>query len=85
MSRSLWKPLLIEKKNIRLEKNSILKVYKRSQKISSNFLNKTVQIFNGIRFFEINIIDKMLGHTFGEFAPTRKFPKHKKKNNLKKK
>ena len=81
MSRSLWKPLYNNKKNILLEKNFIYKIYDRSQKINFEFINKTVKIYNGIRFFEILITEKMIGHTFGEFAPTRKLPLHKKKNN----
>jgi small subunit ribosomal protein S19 len=79
MSRSLWKPLYNNKKNILLEKNFIYKIYDRSQKINFEFINKTVKIYNGIRFFEILITEKMIGHTFGEFAPTRKLPLHKKK------
>lgn len=79
MSRSLWKPLYNNKKNILLEKNFIYKIYDRSQKINFEFINKTVKIYNGIRFFEILITEKMIGHTFGEFAPTRKLPQHKKK------
>jgi small subunit ribosomal protein S19 len=62
-----------------LEKNFIYKIYDRSQKINLEFINKTVKIYNGIRFFEILITEKMMGHTFGEFAPTRKLPLHKKK------
>lgn len=81
MSRSLWKPLYNNKKNILLEKNFIYKIYDRSQKINFEFINKTVKIYNGIRFFEILITEKMIGHTFGEFAPTRKLPLHKKKKN----
>lgn len=86
MSRSLWKPnpLHNDKKNDTLEKNFIFKIYKRSQLIDLSFLNKTVKIYNGMRFFELTILDKMIGHKFGEFAPTRKFPLHKKKKIKKK-
>ena len=82
MSRSIWKPLYNNKKNFILEKNFI---YNRSQIISSEFLNQTVNIHNGTRFFEITINDKMIGLKFGEFAPTRKLPLHKKKKNNKNK
>jgi small subunit ribosomal protein S19 len=85
MSRSLWKPLYNNKKNLSLEKNFILKIYNRHQKITSEFLNLTVRIYNGIKFFEIFITEKMLNHKFGEFSPTRKFPLHKKKKNMLKK
>ena len=79
MSRSLWKPLYKSKNNIILEKNFIYKIYNRKQSITSEYLDKTILIYNGIRFFEITVIEKMLGHKFGEFSPTRKIPIHKKK------
>lgn len=87
MSRSLWKPnpLHNDKKNDGIEKNFIFKIDRRSQTIDASFLNKTVKIYNGMRFFELTILDKMIGHKFGEFAPTRKLPSHKKKNTKKKK
>lgn len=87
MSRSLWKPnpLHNNKKNNSLEKNLNFKIENRAQKIDDSFLNKTVKIYNGIRFFEITVLEKMIGRKFGEFAPTRKFPLHKKKKQPKKK
>lgn len=86
MSRSLWKPLHNNKKKLINEKNFIFKIFERNQIISKDFLNVPVKIHNGIKFFEITINEKMLGHKFGEFAPTRKFPLHKKKKlTLKKK
>lgn len=81
MSRSIWKPLYNNKKILTSEKNFI---FNRRQIITSNFLNQTINIYNGIRFFEILVTDKMLGFKFGEFAPTRKIPIHKKKKNKKK-
>ncbi len=83
MSRSLWKPLNTSNKNI--EKNFINKIYDRRQIITVDYLNVTVSIYNGIRFFEVLVIEKMLGYKFGEFSPTRKKPIHKKKKLLKKK
>jgi small subunit ribosomal protein S19 len=68
-----------------LEKNFIYKIYNRRELITSEYLNNTFSIYNGIRFFEITIVEKMLGHKLGEFSPTRKIPVHKKKKQLKKK
>ena len=85
MSRSLWKPIYNCNTNISFEKNFIYKIYNRRQIITSEYLENTVEIYNGNRFFEIVIIDKMLGHKFGEFSPTRKIPVHKKKKLFKKK
>lgn len=80
MSRSLWKPLYNDKKINEVEKNFIFKIFNRRLIITKNYLNHNVKIYNGIRFFEVLITEKMLGFKFGEFAPTRKFPEHKKKN-----
>lgn len=85
MSRSLWKPLYTKNNNSSLGKNLILKIFDRGQIISKEFLNTSVKIYNGIKFFEVMITEKMLGYKFGEFAPTRKIPLHKKKKTLIKK
>lgn len=80
MSRSSWKPLLLNnKKNTNLEKNYNYIIYNRNDVISADFLNKTIKIHNGIKFFEILVTEKIVGHHFSEFAPTRKIPLHKKK------
>jgi len=63
-----------------LEKKPII-IYSRSNKITSDYLGLNIKIYNGIRFYEINVIEKMIGHKFGEFSPTRKLPQHKKKKN----
>lgn len=81
MARSSWKitPLYNEKKNNQNEKNFDFIIFQRNLKISSKFIQKHVKVYNGIRFFELTVTDKMLNHTFGEFAPTRRIPLHKKK------
>jgi len=81
MSRSIWKPLYNNKKILTSEK---IFIFNRRQIITSNFLNQTIKIYNGIRFFEILVNEKMLGFKFGEFAPTKKLPIQKKKKNKKK-
>lgn len=84
MSRSLWKPIPLynKKKNQPIQKNFI---FKRGLPITSEWVNETVHIYNGTRFFEVSITNKMLGLKFGEFSPSRKIPLHKKKKNIKKK
>lgn len=84
MSRSSWKPTL----NINTKTTSTFEkfsVYKRGSFITENFINQTVNIHNGIRFFELLVTNKMVGLKFGEFSPTRKIPLHKKKKTIKKK
>jgi small subunit ribosomal protein S19 len=85
MSRSSWKPLYIKNNFLQSSKNLNLKIFDRGQIISKEFLNNTIKIYNGIKFFEILVTEKMLGYKVGEFAPTRKIPLHKKKKLIKKK
>ena len=51
----------------------------RSEIIKPEYVGTTIKIYNGIRFYELKINEKMIGYKFGEFSPTRRFPKHKKK------
>ena len=85
MSRSSWKPLYIKNNFLQSSKNLNLKIFDRGQIISKEFLNNTIKIYNGIKFFEVLVTEKMLGYKVGEFAPTRKIPLHKKKKLIKKK
>jgi ribosomal protein S19 len=41
-------------------------------------LGLKLDIYNGIRFFNIIITNDMIGHSVGEFSPTRKKPLQKK-------
>jgi small subunit ribosomal protein S19 len=51
--------------------------------IRQNMVGLKVQIYNGIRFFLVEINTEMIGHCLGEFAPTRKKPIPKKKKKKK--
>ena len=75
MSKSIWKPLYIKKKNDEPSKNEFF----RKDIITSNLIGLTIKIYNGIKFFEITVNENMVNHKFGEFSPTRKIPLHKKK------
>lgn len=48
-------------------------IYKRSQKITQKHLYKTFGIFNGARYYYVRIVRDMLGHSFGEFSPTKQW------------
>ena len=79
MSRSIWKPLYIKKKNNESSKNYFF----RKNIIHKEHLGLTTKVYNGIKFYEITIKENMLNHKFGEFSPTKKIPLHKKKNKKK--
>ena len=78
MSRSIWKSIYTNKKNLNNEKK-LITMYSRSNTITKEYIGFTIKIHNGIRFYDIVVNEKMIGHKFGEFSPTRKYPKHKKK------
>jgi len=78
MSRSNWKINSIDTNLLNTTKK-ITKIYKRNLVITPEYINKTVSIYNGKRFFDINITKKMVGHKFGEFSSSRIKPIHKTK------
>lgn len=84
MSRSTWKPIFVEKnvKNAfnwkKKNKNFIIKVFSRSSTILASFVGFNIKVYNGIKYYDLFIKREMVGHKFGEFAPTRKKPLMKK-------
>ena len=83
MSRSIKKGPFIEFKleNRVLEMNkgqkkSVLKTWSRRSVISPDFVGHTVAVHNGNKFIPVYITENMVGHKFGEFAPTRTFRGH---------
>jgi ribosomal protein S19 len=59
-------------------------VQNRSTYITQSMLGRRFQVYNGIRWFQLEIVPEMVGHCLGEFAPTRKHPIPKKKKSIKK-
>lgn len=90
MSRSIWKPQYIANDfflqyNFEEKKQSTdFILYNRATKIHKKMIGLTLQVYNGIRFFSLFISRDMVGHSVGEFAPTRKKPIQKKKKIKKK-
>lgn len=48
----------------------------RSTTIIPEFVNKLVYVYNGRKFIPVLVTEKIVGHKFGEFAPTRTFKGH---------
>lgn len=72
MSRSLYKGPFLDYSILRNQK----KVWSRRSVILPQFVEKTFQIHNGKQFVRLKVTEEMIGHKFGEFALTRKKPKH---------
>ncbi len=84
MSRSLWKPVFLHPQVIEeIASNKIL-VQNRATILTASRIGRRFDIYNGIRWFPIEVTKDRLGHRLGEFAPTRKRPIPKKKKTSKK-
>lgn len=59
-----------------LEESDRAKTHERNMIVVPSMVGKTVEVYNGQRFIEVNIEPEMLGHYLGEFARTRKEVQH---------
>ena len=83
MSRSLKKGIYISYKLLaKMEKindskkKQVIKTWSRSSTITPEFVGNTVAVHNGKNFIPVYITENMVGHKFGEFAPTRMYRGH---------
>lgn len=53
-----------------------IKTWARACQIPPEFVGHTVSVHNGRIFMNIFVIEAMVGHRLGEFAPTRTFRSH---------
>ena len=82
MSRSVWKVpfvdgYLLKKAKAMNEstKKGIIKTWSRRSTIVPQFVGLTFGVYNGKKFVSV-VTEGMVGHKFGEFAPTRTFFGH---------
>jgi small subunit ribosomal protein S19 len=73
MARSLYKGPFLD---IAVWKDVSKKIWSRRSVILPQFVDKTLNIHNGKQFVRLKVHEEMIGHKFGEFALTRKKPKH---------
>ncbi len=83
MARSVWKGPFVEEsliKKVDKGKNNPtkkpIKTWSRKSTIIPDFVGVSFLIYNGKKFIPITVSEDMVGHKFGEFAPTRTFPGH---------
>ncbi len=83
MSRSVKKGPFVEAKlfsrvvdmNQKGEKR-VLKTWSRSSTIFPEFVGHTIAVHNGKTHVPVYVVEDMVGHKLGEFAPTRTFRGH---------
>ena len=61
--------------NSRNEKR-VVKTWSRASTIVPDFVGHTFAVHNGNKFIPVYVTENMVGHRFGEFAPTRLFRGH---------
>ncbi|MBU0466255.1 MAG: ribosomal protein S19 family protein, partial [Nanoarchaeota archaeon] len=68
----------INRSKVKLEKNKPIRTHQRSLIVVPEMIGWKIFIYNGNKFVPVEVIGEMLGHVFGEFAPTRARIKHSK-------
>ena len=53
-----------------------VKTWSRRSTVLPEFVGANVMVHNGNKFIPIYVTENMVGHKFGEFAPTRTFKGH---------
>lgn len=83
MTRSVWKGpfvdgyLLEKAEKVRGSgRSEIVKTWSRRSTIMPQFVGITFGVYNGKKFLPVLVTENMVGHKFGEFAPTRTFQGH---------
>ena len=82
MSRSLKKgPYINERlmkriKNLKPGDKTILKTWDRAATITPEMVGFTIGVHNGRQHTPVYVVENMVGHKLGEFAPTRRFIGH---------
>lgn len=64
-----------------IEKNDkkVIKTWSRRSTILPETIGLTFAVHNGRKFVPVYVTENMIGHKFGEFAPTRTFHGHAEK------
>ena len=83
MSRSVWKGpfvdgyLLKNAEKVRESgRNEVIKIWSRRSTILPQFVGLTFGVHNGQKHIPVVVSEEMVGHKFGEFAPTRTYYGH---------
>lgn len=65
----------IEKLNASNQKN-LVKTWSRASTITPEMIGHTIAVHNGRTHVSVYVVEEMVGHKLGEFAPTRLFRGH---------
>ncbi|MBE8220224.1 MAG: 30S ribosomal protein S19 [Alphaproteobacteria bacterium] len=84
MTRSVWKGpfvdgyLLKKAEAVRASGRTkeVIKMWSRRSTILPQFVGLTFGVHNGRKHIPVFVTEEMVGHKFGEFAPTRTYTGH---------
>ena len=83
MARSVWKGPFVESyvlKKAEAARSSgrkdVIKIWIRKSTILPQFVGLNFGVHNGQKFIPVLVTEDMVGHKFGEFAPTRTYFGH---------
>jgi small subunit ribosomal protein S19 len=57
-------------------KREVIKTYKRASIVIPDMVGMVIAVHDGRRFISVFVTENMVGHSLGEFAPTRTFRIH---------
>ena len=83
MPRSTWKVPFVDgyllkkaRDYLNSSKKQVVKTWSRRSTILPQFVGINFAVHNGKKFVAVSVSEGMVGHKFGEFAPTRTFYGH---------
>ena len=83
MSRSIWKGPFVDGYLLKKAdtsrasgRNEVIKIWSRRSTVLPQFVGLTFGVHNGHKHIPVQVNEDMIGHKFGEFAPTRTFHGH---------
>ena len=57
-------------------RNDVIRIWSRRSTVLPQFVGLTFGVYNGQKHIPVLVSEDMIGHKFGEFAPTRSFYGH---------
>jgi small subunit ribosomal protein S19 len=83
VTRSVWKGPFFERYLLKKAdavrasgRSDVIKIWTRRSTILPQFVGLTFGVHNGRKFIPVSVNENMVGHKFGEFAPTRTYYGH---------
>ena len=83
MSRSIKKGPYVQEKLLarvvemnKTGKKSVLKTWSRASTIFPDMVGHTIAVHDGRKHVPVYIVEEMVGHKLGEYAPTRTYRGH---------